>query len=715
MFCIIGLEFSFAFSPFYFVLGLILISGYTYYVYRFTVPETTLLFKLILISLRTAALILLLFIIFEPIVTYTQKHILEPINLIFVDNSKSITIEDGTNRKVIINTFLSDAEKNGIDETSFLKTFGSGINTISFDKKDSILFNETRTNFSEIFTDKTLTEENISSIIIISDGVLTDGTNPIFTSERLRIPVFTIGVGDTSVVKDIELKNVLYNEILYVETPSIISAAVSNYGYNGSTVTVSLLENGAVIEQKNLVLSNEIDNINFNYKPNSPGEKKMGVRVSPLPDEFTTLNNDKTFFVNVLDEKINIAIISGSPSSDVTFIRNALKLNENYNINSITVVAPNQFLENNNREKIVDSADIIFLVGFPSRETPDNFSQFVLNNIKSKNKPFFITLSQGIDYSKLKQFESELPFSIGRINEDFNLVQPFISPEDLRNPLIQNNSPNISEAWRNLPPVLQSNSDFRAKPESKTIAKIRVNNVTLNLPLIVTKSFGSKKSIAVLAKDIWRWKLQAATRELDLFDRFLNNSVKWLQTTDEQKQVSIKTTKKIYSSGEEVEFIAQVYDETFAPVSDATVSVTINGDNFQSQLLLESLGSGLYEGSILIQNSGDYSFNGSASIYGNELGKDNGRFTISEIDIELINPRADINFLRQLSYQTKGEFFYGNNYSSLFEQLKKIRENSSKEKLISKEISLWSNEWLAIIIILLLAMEWFLRKRAGML
>lgn len=715
MFDFSSLIFSFAFSPYFFIIGLILIAGYTFYIYRYTVPNVAFPYKLILIILRTTALLLLLFIIFEPIVTYTKTLILEPLNLIYVDNSKSINIEDGTNRKEIINSFLNDADKNNLLTSSLINTFGKEINLISKNEIDSILFNDPRTNFSNIFSDKTLTEQNISSIIILSDGVLTEGSNPVFTAEKLNIPVFTIGVGDTSTIKDIELKNVLYNEILYAETPSIISASISNNGFEGTTVTVSLSENGVILEQKQLILTNGTDNINFSYTSLTPGEKKLNIRISPQPNEFTTLNNERTFFVNVLDEKINIVLISGSPSSDVSFIRNTLKLNDKYKIETITVVGNNQFLETINKEIIVDSSDIIFLLGFPSKETPDNFINYVYNNIKEKNKPFFITLSQGIDYSKLKIFEPELPFFIGRINNDFNFVQPFISAEDLRNPLIQNNSTNISEAWRNLPPVIQSASEFKTKPESKILAKIRVNNITLNFPLILTKSFGSKKSIAVLAKDIWRWKLQTSSKELDLFDRFINNSVKWLQTKDETKQVSIKTTKRIFSVGEEIEFIAQVYDETFNKVSDAVVNVNVNGDNFQSQLLLEPVGSGLYEGSMIIQEHGDYTFNGSATLLNKELGKDNGRFSISEIDIELINPRADINFLKQLSYQTKGEFFYGLNYNPLFEIVKKTKEKSSKEKIITNEISLWSNEWLVIIIILLLALEWFLRKRAGML
>jgi len=71
-----------------------------------------------------------------------------------------------------------------------------------------------------------------------------------------------------------------------------------------------------------------------------------------------------------------------------------------------------------------------------------------------------------------------------------------------------------------------------------------MNNIPSKTPLIVSRKLGNKRSIAVLAKDIWKWKLQTATKNLDLFDRFINSSVKWLNTSEDQKQVNIKTSKK---------------------------------------------------------------------------------------------------------------------------------------------------------------------------
>ena len=97
------------------------------------------------------------------------------------------------------------------------------------------------------------------------------------------------------------------------------------------------------------------------------------------------------------------------------------------------------------------------------------------------------------------------------------------------------------------------------------------------------------------------------------------------------------------------------------------------------------------------------------------LGKDNGSFNIGEIDIEMTNPVMNYQFLNLLANDTGGEFFLPDDYSSLLNILKELKINSSKEKVVTSEITLWSDTWMLVIAVLLFSLEWFIRKRNGML
>ncbi len=249
----------------------------------------------------------------------------------------------------------------------------------------------------------------------------------------------------------------------------------------------------------------------------------------------------------------------------------------------------------------------------------------------------------------------------------------------------------------------------------KLSQKLKVNNVVLNSPLIVSRSFSSKRSIAVLAANIWKWKLQTVRKKDDLFDKFILNSVKWLNASDTDKRVNIKSIKRNYSLGEIVEFTAQVYDEAINPVSDAEVKINITSANDNYEHDLQSIGNGLYEGQIRINDKGDYKFTGSVTLEGELIGRDYGRFNVGELDIEMINPRMDFEFLNLLANETNGEFAFADDYEKLINKIRRINEKTRKDKIITSDISLWSYEWLMAIVIFLFSLEWFLRKRAGML
>ena len=109
------IDLGFSFNSIFFFIGLIILAAYSFYVYRFTLPPVSKTKRILLIFLRSLALVLLLFIFFEPVLTLTKKNILTPINLFFFDNSKSITIDDVTNRREEIKSLIEQTKSASIN------------------------------------------------------------------------------------------------------------------------------------------------------------------------------------------------------------------------------------------------------------------------------------------------------------------------------------------------------------------------------------------------------------------------------------------------------------------------------------------------------------------------------------------------------------------------------------------------------------------------
>jgi hypothetical protein len=294
-------------------------------------------------------------------------------------------------------------------------------------------------------------------------------------------------------------------------------------------------------------------------------------------------------------------------------------------------------------------------------------------------------------------------------------IQPEILSTEINNPLLKSSSENLAELWNNLPPIHQSRSDFKEKPGSKTLAIIKIDNKVFNEPLILTRNFSGSKSIAVLGYNIWKWKLQTAKKNKNVLDNFLINSVKWLHSEDSEKQVKINTSKRSYSLGEQVEFSAQVYDESYNTVPDAKVSVNIESKDEKYNIELDALGNGIYSCEINLINADDYKFFGSAMQNGSLLGEDKGNFSIDKLNVEFINPVMNYELLAQLSLVSDGKYYSSDEADALIAELKDAVNRSEKEKIINSDFSLWSNEWMLIIAVLFFAMEWFIRKQSGML
>lgn len=704
-----------AYSTLYFLIALILLSAYSIYVYHFTVPQVSTPKKIFLVALRALALLITVLILFEPILSLSKKLLLEPLNYIYIDNSRSMQVEDGTNRSETISKITEQIIDNEDIGNIEYCIFGNEPRTIEEDSLPKIDFSDGVTNISELLHPDNFKDKNVSSVTIISDGVYTDGSNPVYSAENPGIPVFTIGIGDTTRRNDLEIKKVLFNDVLYSGTQTNVIATVQNKGFEGQTVTASLYEDELLVDQKIITLNrNGIQNVNFLYSPKESGEKKMATTISGLKGEFTNANNKKVFYINVLSNKIKILLLAGSPSSDLSFIRNALQTDGNLSANSLTQIGLNEFLEDSDFS-IIDSADIFFLIGFPSRETPNELLSLIGNRIQEKKIPFFISVSPKVDLPRLLSLQSELPININRVFPGSREVQPKISINEINNPLLKSSNQDIVSTWENLPPILQPSSNFIPKPESRVLANIKLDNKVLNSPLILTRNLSNRRSVAVLAGDIWRWKLQTAYRDVNIFDNFILNCVKWLNTTDEEKRVTIQSSKRNYSLGETVEFSARVLDESLNPVTDAKITVEISSDENNYTIELQNVGLGLFDGSMQINETGDFVITGKAEQNGKMLGTDGSTFNMGELEIEMVNPVMNYSMLYLLANESGGEYFEPDEVEEWLEKLIEINRVSSKEKIITSEVSLWSDEIMLIIVIVLFGLEWFIRKRSGML
>jgi hypothetical protein len=127
------------------------------------------------------------------------------------------------------------------------------------------------------------------------------------------------------------------------------------------------------------------------------------------------------------------------------------------------------------------------------------------------------------------------------------------------------------------------------------------------------------------------------------------------------------------------------------------------------------LGDGIYESKIELNKPGFYNYSGKLLSNKKVLKSIRGKFNIEKIELELVNSKADKNLLLTLSKLTAGKIYNLVNSKKLIKLLNKNYKSNIIYKYQDNKLHLSSLDFILIIIVLILSIEWIIRKILRML
>ncbi len=690
--------------------------------YRYIIPPISASLKAVLVVLRSLALTLLFLLLGEPLLTLVTHSVEEPSVAVLIDNSKSMAIKDRrgdrkeTLRRVLQSTAFSRLGSVG-SRTNIL--FNRLSRTLVSFSPDSLTLNGDGTDIGAAL--KQLREDaatgNIQAVVVLSDGEYTVGTNPVYEADALGLPVFTIGIGDSTEQKDVQVRRVLANDITYVGNKVPVNATLKSTGFDGERVEVTLGQSGTVLDRAVITLGSGTREypVSLSFTPAKEGMQKFTVAVSKLAGELTDENNSLNFYTRVLKSKMKVLLVAGAPGQDVAFIRRALEGDKNVDLQASIEEKSGALSGTPLTRQTIDASDCLVLVDFPNDETTSS-SVAMIRDAVDGTKPFLFVLGRAVNFEKLASLESALPFTAGTGPAGEYQIFLTIAEAQQNNPLLRLSASGI-EAWSKLAPVFRTQRMLQPKPESEVLATARIQSVATRDPVLISRNVNRKKSFAVLAYGLWRWKMfgEQATGTENLLDEFLSNTVRWLTTREDARRFRVQPVKSAFSGQDPVEFTGQLYDENYSPVDDATVQTTITGAGRANDIVLNSLGNGQYDGTLDRLDEGDYTYVATAQRNGNVVGQDRGTFSVGGLNVEFLDTRLNKQLLQQIADRTGGKYYDVDAVGSLPEDVASRPNFKSREWTHTREFELWNERWTLTAIVLLLSIEWFLRKRNGMI
>ena len=672
--------------------------------------------------LRGTALFFSALLLIEPLVRLVHTRSLPPTVAVLVDNSQSMTLTDNdVSRSAILRQQLEAVGDLSLPSGGNVQyyLFGSSLHPATDDLSDSLTLDEQETNLSaalsQLSADKE--EKNIRSVILLTDGSSNSGENPLYAAGDLGIPLFAIGIGDSSHPRDVGITKVAANEIVYENTRAPVEATIRSSGFPGESVTVALEQEGRVVDQQQVRLQEGLRDhkVRLSYTPQGEGVARLSVRVGRLEGELTGRNNRQDFFARVIKSRLRVLVLAGGPSPDLSAVRSTLVRESGFSVTTRTQRTSSGYYEGSFTDATVDTADCILLIGFPAATASSPDIARVRNAVTEQMKPLFFIAGRRISDAGFEELGPALFLTRSSRSTAEEVV--FFTPE-----ASQRNHPILSPGkgeheWKNLPPVFRTGSAFRVRSGGTVLARAQSNNVVLDDPMLIAGSAGGRKALSLLGYGVWRWKLMGAgdpgTQEI--FASFLTSAIRWLTTREQDRGLQVRTTREFYAQGEPVEFVGQLYDDAARPVDNAAVRVTVRSGGQSAELPLPSAGDGRYEGSLFGLGPGDYSFNSIATVDDDTLGKSRSRFSVGELNLEFRDTRMDAALLRRLSEGTGGGFFGPGQVSELEAAIASLESFEPAELVEEANIELWNWIYSLMIIVFCFAAEWFLRKKEGMM
>ena len=651
---------------------------------------------IILATLRFLSFFTIAILLLSPFISNLNKITKNPIIITAWDNSSSMI---STQDSIIINseiTNIRDAISSNLEDNySVIEyTFGASTNTIN-----QLNFGEKKSDYSEVISSiaNNHFNENIGAVIIAGDGIYNQGKNPVNLLSDINFPIYTIGFGDTTKVVDARIQNVQVNRTSFSGNRFPVEIDVHLSKLNNKPLKLSIIQND--IELASLMITPPNDNFLFStefiLEAGNPGLKHFEVNIEKIENEQNIKNNSSEFVINVLENKQKILILSDGAHPDIGAIKNTLDLQKTYevsvfteepypvNISDFNLLILNQLpTSGKSVAEIIKSAElyripILFIVG---------------------NKTFLPQLNmlaQGATITQLAGTGEAAQATINPTYATFKISEEF------------------KELLPKFPPLQVAYADFKLEPEFTTILYQKILNIETAKALIATGYKNGRKIGFIFGEGIWRWRLYDyyANQNQNQFNELINKLIQYLALRENEDNFILEF-KPVYTEIDDVILNAEVYNDAFERITSEEVNIEIqntNGEKFDFTFDVQGEKYYLNVGHL---PTGDYNFEANVKI-GKETFNEIGSFTVIPVNFEDVVTRANHNMLYQLAAQSGGQFYMPNEIEKLITEIKnnnQLKATTYFQEMVHEILNL---RWLFFIMLLLLSVEWFLRKFWG--
>ena len=568
--------------------------------------------------------------------------------------------------------------------------------------------------------------QSLAGIWVISDGAHNTGVQPRTVGSELSnvgVPLYFYGVGITS-PRDIIITEMDAPPAAFLEDELLVRVRVRSQGLAGENGQLILTLNGEKVAEETVAFGPDGEQqIPLRFKTNVAGDFELKASMAARDDETDSNNNEATRRLRIVDEKIKVLFVEQSPRWDYRYLQAVLMRDRRVEAKTLLLEGDpalareegSLYLERfpENKKDLFEYDVVVFGDVDPKRLTitqMENLNEFVsrfggafVMIAGRRFSPHAFADSPVADMLPV-EFEKRPSSGVDDSNSDkpIHVQLTALGKVDPMLNLVGEDEDNLA-LWDDLPPIY-----WVAQVDSKPGAEVLMvdpNQETDHgkLPIIARHRYGLGQVLYVGTDNTWRWRRNVGDLYYTRFWGQISQRMAQQRFIGADKRTQISLNSQNYMTGDRVRVYARLYQEGYEPFNDEEVSgVYTSTDGRQSEVMLKVVEGqpGLFFGEFIAPAAGQYQFHLEPSP---ETKRD---FSVAEASLEMAETAMNANLMENLATLTKGRFFREEDLHELPGAIKGERVGVQSRM----EVELWSTPLYFILILLVVTVEWVMRK-----
>ena len=566
----------------------------------------------------------------------------------------------------------------------------------------------------------------VAGLVVLTDGAVTGGLDVIDAAAQLRlasVPLYTVGMGLAN-PDDVRLRSAAVQEVAFAKDLVRVRAHVVSSGYENRLCGLRVELDGAEVANKSFVLRGgpQIEEVFFGAG-DVPGMRRLKVAVVEMPGEATGANNSVEKSLRVSDEKIEVLFIEGSPRWEYRYLRGILKRDPRMHVRFITTEGDLD-VARMSREHLsrfpADKAEALkydLVILGDARASTFSPGDFEMLDALVRERGGSLILLAGkkhIAEYVATPVAQLLPVWITadeqrEVDEDVYPKLTVDGEESTLMSLIPSEAGNKA-LWAQVRPLGWIPPVSAAKPGATVLAELSdVSRRVRSFPLIAWHRCGSGKVLFVGTDRLFRLRQKVGDK---YHRRFWSQAVQFLTLSrllGENKRIRVEVDRTEARVGEPVEVYANALNEVYEPATDPACAVhvvAVGAAGSPAELRLEAVAGmpGLYRGTYVPRKEGRYRVVPSAK---GEPSSNEALFEVRGLSSEQGETAMRRDLLARIAELTGGRHFS-------IAELPMLPEYLHAEPGMTagrREVELWDVWVFPVVFLVLVSLEWALRRR----